>query len=59
MFDDVLIESAGRDRTKGTWKTALVSAIVHLALIGVIIAAGLYVKKNPEIIEKPPGECSP
>lgn len=53
MFDDVLIESAGRDKKKGTWLTALVSAIVHLAIIGAIVAAGYYVKKNPEVIEKP------
>src|SRR4051794_29312085 len=53
MFDDVLIESAGRDRKKGTWVTALVSAIIHIAIIGGIIAAGLYVKTNPEVIEKP------
>src|SRR6478672_7071289 len=53
MFDDVLIESAGRDKKKGTWVTALVSAIVHLGIVGAIIAAGLYVKKNPEVIQKP------
>ncbi len=53
MFDDVLIESAGTDRKQGTWITALISGMVHLLVIGVIIAAGLYVKENPEIIEKP------
>src|ERR1051325_8125326 len=53
MFDDVLIESAGKDKKKGQWKTALVSAVIHLGLVGAIIAAGLYVKKNPEVIEKP------
>src|SRR5437773_118001 len=53
MFDDVLIESGGRDKHKGTWFTALVSAIIHIAIIGAIVAAGLYVKKNPEIVEKP------
>ena len=53
MFDDVLIESAGKDRQKGGWVTALISMIVHLAVIGGLVAAGYYVKENPEIIEKP------
>src|SRR6476661_9931929 len=53
MFDDVLIESAGRDKTKGRGVTALISAVVHLLILGVVIAAGLYVKKNPDVIEKP------
>ena len=53
MFDDVLIESAGRDKQKGGWITALVSGVVHVAMIGGVIAAGYYVKQNPEIIEKP------
>ena len=53
MFDEVLIESAGTDRQKGTWITALISAFIHVLIIGAIIAAGLYVKENPEVIEKP------
>ena len=53
MFDEVLIESAGKDRKKGTWITALISGVVHLLIIGAIVAASLYVKENPEIIEKP------
>ena len=53
MFDDVLIESGGRDKRKGTWVTGLISAVIHIVLIGAIVAAGLYVKKNPEVIEKP------
>src|SRR5229473_8319607 len=53
MFDDVLIESGSRDKKKGTWVTALVSAVVHVIIIGAIVAAGYYVKKNPEVIEKP------
>jgi protein TonB len=53
MFDDVLIESGGKDKKKGGWVTALISAIVHVALIGAILAAGYYVKQNPEVIEKP------
>jgi len=53
MFDDVLIESAGKDKTKGRGVTALISAIVHIIIIGAIIAAGYYVKKNPEVIQKP------
>ncbi len=53
MFDDVLIESAGRDRNKSSWVTGLISAVVHVVLIGGVIAAGYYVKQNPEVIEKP------
>src|SRR5438067_1008605 len=53
MFDDVLIESAGKDRKKGGWVTALISAILHVAIIGGVVAAGLYVKQKPEVIVKP------
>jgi protein TonB len=53
MFDDVLIESAGKDRNKGGWVTALISAVLHLAVVGALVAAGYYVKENPEVIEKP------
>lgn len=53
MFDDVLIESAGKDRKKGGWVTALISAVIHVGIVGAIIAAGYYVKENPEVIEKP------
>ncbi|HEV2721125.1 MAG TPA: energy transducer TonB, partial [Thermoanaerobaculia bacterium] len=31
----------------------VISAVVHIAIIGAVIAAGLYVKKNPEVIVKP------
>jgi protein TonB len=55
MFDDVLIESAGIDKKKGSWITATLSVIIHLAVVGGIIAAGYYVKENPEVIEKPIG----
>src|SRR4051794_41879308 len=53
MFDDVLIESAGKDKKKGGWVTVVISVILHLVIIGSIVAAGLYVKKNPEVITKP------
>lgn len=53
MFDDVLIESAGTDRKTATWITALISGVVHVLIVGAIVAAGLYVKENPEVIEKP------
>src|SRR5260370_19699785 len=53
MFDDVLIESAGKDKKKGGWVTALISTVVHVALVGAVVAAGLYVKKNPDVITKP------
>ena len=53
MFDDVLIESAGKDKRKGGWITALISVVIHTGIVGAIVAAGLYVKENPEVIEKP------
>src|SRR5258707_14056232 len=53
MFDDVLIESAGRDKKKGGWKTVLISGFLHMVIIGAVVAAGYYVKQNPEIITKP------
>jgi len=53
MFDDVLIESAGKDKTEGRGVTTVISAIVHILIIGAIVAAGYYVKKNPEVIQKP------
>jgi protein TonB len=53
MFDDVLIESAGRDKRTGGWLTASISTVIHLSMIGAVVAAGYYVKKNPEVIEKP------
>jgi len=53
MFDEVLIESAGKDRKKGGWITALISVVIHVGIVGAIVAAGMYVKENPEIIEKP------
>src|SRR6266550_6898845 len=53
MFDDVLIESAGKDRKKGGWVTALISAVLHIGIIGAVIAAGYYVKQNPEVVQKP------
>src|SRR5438874_13443908 len=53
MFDDVLIESAGKDKKKGGWVTAMISAILHIVIIGAVVAAGYYVKKNPEVIQKP------
>jgi protein TonB len=53
MFDDVLIESAGKDKKKGGWKTVLISGFLHIIIIGAVVAAGLYVKKNPEVITKP------
>ncbi|HEU4520602.1 MAG TPA: energy transducer TonB [Thermoanaerobaculia bacterium] len=53
MFDDVLIESAGKDKQKGGWITALISAVVHVLVVGGIVAAGYYVKENPEVIQEP------
>lgn len=55
MFDDILIESAGTDRKKGGWITAAISGVIHLVIIGAVVAAGMYVKDNPEVIEKPIG----
>jgi protein TonB len=53
MFDDVLIESAGKDKQKGGWVTAVISTVIHVIFIGAVVAAGYYVKENPEVIEKP------
>ena len=53
MFDDVLIESAGKDKKKGGWVTALISGVLHIGIIGAVVAAGYYVKQNPEVVEKP------
>jgi len=53
MFDDVLIESSNKGKSKGGWKMTLVSAAIHILFIGGILAAGLWVKDNPEVIEKP------
>ncbi|HEX8255645.1 MAG TPA: TonB family protein [Thermoanaerobaculia bacterium] len=53
MFDDVLIESAGKDKQKGGWITALISTVIHAIFVGAIIAAGYYVKENPEVLPKP------
>ena len=53
MFDDVLIESAGKDKKKGGWKTVLISGFLHMVIIGAVVAAGYYVKQNPEVITKP------
>src|SRR5687768_17652253 len=53
MFDDVLIESAGKGKRKGGWVTAVLSTVIHLIFIGAVVAAGYYVKENPEVIEKP------
>lgn len=52
MFDDVLIESSNKQQ-RGGWKTTLISVALHAAAIGGVIAAGYYVKENPEVIEKP------
>jgi protein TonB len=53
MFDDVLIESAGKVDKKATMVTAVISAVAHIAIVGAVVAAGMYVKENPEVIEKP------
>lgn len=53
MFDEVLIESAGKDRKTGGWITALISGAIHAAFLGAIVAAGMYVQENPEVIQKP------
>ena len=47
MFDDVLIESAGIDKKKGGWRTASVSGIIHIVVIGAAVAAGVYAKTKP------------
>lgn len=53
MFDEVLIESAGKDRKRGGWVTGAISLVLHLIVVGAILAAGKYIKDNPEVIERP------
>ena len=53
MFDDVLIESAGKDKTKGRGVTTAISAVVHLIIIAAVILAAKHIKEHPEVIEKP------
>lgn len=53
MFDETLIESAGTKKTKGAWLTTAISTGLHVLLIAGVIAAGYYVKENPEVIERP------
>lgn len=53
MFDKSLIESRKQPGQGGSWVTSLVSVILHALLLGGVVLAGVYVKKNPEIIEKP------
>src|SRR5712692_4336656 len=53
MFDDVLIESAGKDKTKGRGVTSLISAVVHIIIIGLVILAAKHIKEHPEEITKP------
>ena len=38
MFDDVLIESAGKDKTKGRGVTTIISVGAHVVIIGLIMA---------------------
>jgi protein TonB len=53
MFDDVLIESAGKDRRKGAWVSTLLSSLIHVALIGAVAMAGQVVKEKADVIERP------
>jgi protein TonB len=53
MFDDMLIESANKESSKSGWLTAVISAAVHLGIFGALIAAGYWVKQNPQVVEKP------
>lgn len=53
MFDDVLIESAGRDKIRGRGVTAIIAVAIHLIVIGAVVAAGYWVKHNPQVIPTP------
>src|SRR5688500_16317563 len=53
MFDETLIESAGTKKTKGAWLTTVISTGLHILLIAAVLAAGYYVKENPDVIDKP------
>jgi periplasmic protein TonB len=55
MLDDVLIESAGKDKQKAVLVTMLVliSAVIHLGIIAALIVLGMLAKEGPAAIEKP------
>lgn len=53
MFDKSLIESRKQPGQGGGWVTSLVSLVLHGLVLGGVVLAGVYVKKNPEVIEKP------
>jgi periplasmic protein TonB len=53
MFDDMLIESANRDRQRGGWVTSLISTALHVGMVGALIAAGYWARNNPTVVEKP------
>ncbi len=53
MFDDVLIESAGIDKKKGGWRTASLSGIIHIVVIGAVVAAGRLHRHPPRRTHKP------
>src|SRR5512140_572210 len=53
MFDDILIESANTRKTRGGWLTVLFSLIIHLSVVGSLLAAGYFAKQHADMIEKP------
>ncbi|HXI12538.1 MAG TPA: energy transducer TonB [Thermoanaerobaculia bacterium] len=53
MFDEALIESSNRNRPKGAWKSGVLSIVIHAGLMAALVAAGYYVKENPEVLNKP------
>lgn len=53
MFDKSLIESGKQPRQGGGLLTTALSIAIHLLGVGAVVAAGYYVKENPEVIEKP------
>ncbi|HEV7240827.1 MAG TPA: energy transducer TonB [Thermoanaerobaculia bacterium] len=53
MFDDVLIESAGKHKQTVSWITAMIAGVIHVVIIAAI--ARMYVEENPQVIEKPIG----
>lgn len=53
MFDKTLIESRKTPGEKQGVTTTLVSFAIHGIALAAVIAAGYWVKENPEVIEKP------
>lgn len=53
MFESSLIESANLQKTRGSWRMAMVSVVAHTIFIVALVVAGMYMTDNSELLEKP------